>query len=171
MADWSYFGHHQYIRLQAGQLRLGEAVGDVVNGFRSGEKVTIAGGNWTNFTATVEQQALQARGDIGLLFRGQHPAVGFDAQRGYFAGYLPEQSAVIIGRMDGFHWQEIARGQVTDPVPEKMRLTVTAVGAKITVKLEDKMIVTVEDSTYSAGTLGLRVVHTSAAFSQVSHPA
>ncbi len=167
LADWSYFGHHQYMALKDGQLRLGEATGEMLNSFRSGEKVVIAGGRWADFTATVEQQALQASGDIGLLFRVQQPALGFDAQRGYFAGYSPEKSAVIVGRMDGFQWKEIARGIVPFPVPEKMRLTVTAIGPRITVKIEDQTVVTVEDSTYSEGTIGLRVVHTSAAFSRL----
>ena len=167
LAGWSYFGHHQMMALRDGQLHLGDAPLDAANDFRSGEKLVVDGGQWTNFTATVRMSALQARGQLGLVFRVQLPAVGYNAQRGYFAGYRPADSRVVLGCTDGFAWREIASAAVPAPPTVGMDLTVTAHGDRIEIRLQGQPVIQTNDAEYATGSLGLRVVDTDAAFARV----
>src|SRR6185437_1637927 len=105
LAGWSYFGHHQLLSIQDGSLHLGELRADAANGFRSGEKIVLDGGNWSDFAASLQLHVLQNQGAAGLLFRVQQPAVGYNAQRGYFAGYSPAESRVVLGLTDGVNWR------------------------------------------------------------------
>lgn len=161
---WGYYGHHQLIRVEHGALVLGEMPAQGANEFRSGEKVVVSGGSWTNFEATTRLSMKQPQGQAGILFRVQQPAVGYNAQRGYFAGIMPSEARVVLAATDGFNWRQIASGKLAAPLASETELTVNAQGSEIEVSVDGKAIVQANDSTYLSGSAGLRVGDTSAAF-------
>jgi len=167
LAGWSYYGHHQMMDFQDGRLHLGDVPLSAANGFRSGEKIVLDGGHWTDFDDVVQMRALEARGQLGLLFRVQLPAVGYNAQRGYFAGYLPGESRVVLGFTDGFAWHEIASAAAPGGLLSDVELSVSARGDQIQVSLQGKPVIQTNDATFTSGSVGLRVVDTHAAFSQL----
>jgi GH43 family beta-xylosidase len=164
---WSYFGHHQFISLSDGWLHLGQAQAQPVNDFRSGEKVVWQGGDWSNFTAHVKLRVLELTGKAGMLFHVQAPAVGYNSQLGYFAGFSPASGRVELDLTDGSGSRELASALAPQPLPSEMTLSVTDRDGHIQVSLQDKPILETDNSTFSSGSIGLRVVDTHAAFSQV----
>lgn len=169
--SWSYYGHPQLINFTAAGVELGLAPASPVNVFRSGEKLVLDGLVDDDFHAEVDIDFFgnrQAR-DAGLLFRVTGPAVGYDAQRGYFAGLIPRTSRAIFGYMDGRNWVEIARAPIDIDPREQQRLGVTAAGDSITIWLNGKSVLMTTDATFSRGTVGLRVVGTHVRFSNLLH--
>jgi len=134
------------------------------NIYRSGEKLVLEGGEWTDFTANVRMNARQNRGQLGLLFRVQQPAVGYNAQRGYFAGYLPAESKVVLGFTDGYNWREIDSAPAQEDLKNDIVLSVRAQSDKIQVSLQGKPFIETNDNTQAYGSIGLRVVDTEGAF-------
>ena len=164
---WSYFGHHQMLSLQDGWLHLGDVPANAANGFRSGEKIVLNGGNWSDFEATLKLRMIQNQGGAGLLFRVQQPAVGYNAQRGYFAGYFPTQSRVVLGLTDGVNWHELASAPFSAPPDSEVALSVRASGDQIQVSLQGGLLLQTNDVTFPSGSIGLRVMDTHAAFFQL----
>ena len=167
LTGWSYFGHHQLLSLADGSLHLGDMPLSAANGFRSGEKIVLNGGEWSDFTATLQLRVLQNQGGAGLLFRVQQPAVGYNAQRGYFTGYFPRQSRVVLGLTDGINWREIASAPVPSPTDSDVALSVRTSGNQIQVSVQGQLILQTNDTTFASGSIGLRVMDTHAAFSQL----
>jgi GH43 family beta-xylosidase len=167
LTNWSYYGHHQMMALREGALRLGETPKEVANGYRSGEKVVLNGGNWRNFTATAQMRALEAKGEMGVLFRVQYPAVGENAQRGYYAGIKLGESRAVLGYMDGSEWHELASTPVSATANSAVEFTVSAKGSHIEASLNGKLLVQATDSKFVSGSVGLRVVGSQAAFTRL----
>lgn len=163
-AGFSYFGHLQFVAFQPDGLHLGVVPAHPVNDYRSGEKLVLDGGDFTDFEATTILRFMKGDRDAGLLFRVSAPAVGFDAQQGYFAGLLPRDQAVLLGKMDGSRWTELARAPVSFRVGQELTLGVIARGPEIKVTLDGHPVLTARDETYSRGTVGVRVVDTHAVF-------
>ena len=164
LAGWSYFGHHQALVLQDEALHLGGLPAEAANGFRCGEKVVVEGGDWSDLTATVRLRMLQNQGGAGLLFRVQQPAIGYNAQRGYFAGYFPGESRVVLGLTDGVTWRELASTPVAVSSDSDVALSVSANGNQIQVSMQGQVLLQTNDPTFPSGSVGLRVVDTHAAF-------
>lgn len=164
---WSPYGHHQSIAFEHDGLHLGRISPHPINDYRSGEKVMLD----RDLPADLSVQVTinfrgdgQAR-DAGILFRTTGPSVGYDAQRGYFAGLIPSTSLVILGKTDGRHWTELARGATDIDPTEPQRLQVDVRGPHITAMHNGRVALVAEDRTYNAGQVGLRVVNTHAIFS------
>ncbi len=160
----SYFGHLQFLDFGKNGLHLGGTSTDPVNPYRSGEKLVIDGGDFGDFEATTTMSFVKGDRDAGLLFRVSDPSVGFDAQSGYFAGLIPRDQMVILGKTDGMRWQEIARAPVTFDPKAELKLGVAASGPEIRISLDGKTILTAKDATYPRGSAGLRVIDTHARF-------
>jgi len=167
LADWSYYGHHQMMAAHDGALHLGDVPKDPANGYRSGEKVVVNEGNWSDFTVTAQMKALESKGQMGVLFRVQYPAVGADAQRGYYAGVDIGESRAVLGYTDGAEWHELASAPVSVAVNSSVELAVSAKGDRIEASLDGKPLVQATDSNFAAGSVGVRVVGTHAAFTGV----
>jgi GH43 family beta-xylosidase len=171
LADWAYYGHHQMMWLRDGWLHLGAVSGPGANAFRTGEKVVVDGGNWTDFSANVKLQLVNHEGQAGMLFRVQQPAVGYNAQCGYYAGIFAADSRVILGYMDGKNWHELASAPL--PVstsilePTLVTLAVEVNGGHLQVGVQGKVLIDINDTTYPSGSIGLRVVDSHAAFSDL----
>lgn len=161
---FSYYGHQQFLAATKDGVELGAAPKDPVNAYRSGEKLVLDGGEFTDFTASTRISFLRGDRDAGLLFRVTDPSVGFDAQRGYFAGIVPATKIVVLGKTDGSGWKEIARAPITADTSKPLDLSVTAKGTEFTVKLDGKAVLTAKDDTYPKGSVGLRVVDTHVRF-------
>ena len=75
---------------------------------------------------------------------------------------------VILGRMDGRHWKELARAPVAIDVNQPERLRVNVAGSQINVHLNGKSVLSLTDDTWQSGAAGLRVVDTHAVFSDLT---
>jgi hypothetical protein len=167
LAGWAYYGHHQMIWLRDGWLHLGGLRGPGANVFRSGEKIVVDGGQWTDFAAKVKLRLVNRDGQAGMLFRVQQPAVGYDAQCGYYAGVDTANSRVMLGYMDGKIWHELKSAPLPVAEPEPMTLGVAAMGSRLQVRIRDEVLIDTNDATYLSGSVGLRVVNSHAAFADL----
>ena len=165
--DFSFYGHHQYVARTDDSIQLGHVPCVPINEYRSGEKIVLDHpvSDDVQVSATIDFQADQQSRDAGILFRCSAPAVGYDAQRGYFAGLIPQTHLVILGKTDGTRWQELRRTTTTIDTNIRQRLTVRVQGNQIEVIQNGQLKLRHEDDTYSSGTVGLRVVDTDAIFS------
>ncbi|MBE0536019.1 MAG: family 43 glycosylhydrolase [Phycisphaerae bacterium] len=162
---WVYYGHSSYVDVKEGRLHLGgQAAFPRSNAFRTGEKALVRGHAWRDFVLTTQVFIQDGRRDAGVVFRVHAPATGYDAMRGYFAGIIPESGRVVLGRMDGFRWHEIARGDAPIQPRRRYELRVEARGDALGVFLDGKPIITCRDDQYPAGMAGVRVVDTHATF-------
>lgn len=168
LEGWSYFGHHQMGAVRDGAVVLGVQPKDPINTYRSGEKVVFNNGDWRNLKIAASIRILSGDRDAGILFRVQRPSVGYDAQEGYFAGIVPKSGRVILGATDGLHWRLIAEAEAAVSVDKEHCLEVLARGDMITISLDGKQVLKAEDDAFAHGSVGLRVVDTEAAFSDVS---
>lgn len=164
---WSYFGHHQFIEVTQQGLHLGDRPTNPINDYSSGEKVMLNGRipDDASSEVTIDFLGNAAARDAGILFRCSGPAVGYDAQRGYFAGLIPKTGLVIVGKMDGANWTEISRAPSMIDVTQPQVLRVQTTGKRFTISHNGDQCISIDDGTYSAGSIGLRVVNTHAVFS------
>ena len=166
---FSYFGHHQYAKPTSHGFALGVIPDQPVNEFRSGEKLVFDNSLPADLKIAVTIDLLDRNNarDAGLLFRTTAPSIGYDAQRGYFAGLIPSTNLIIFGRTDGETWTELARRHHDIDASKKQRLAVTCKGDQFTVSLNGTAMLSVQDATYDHGTIGMRVVNTHAVFSDL----
>ena len=164
--DFNYYGHHQYVRPTTSGFELGVIPADPVNAFRSGEKIVFDGTlpSDIDVSVTIDLLGQSDARDAGLLVRTSGPSVGYDSQRGYFAGLIPRTGLVIFGKTDGDAWTELARQKSSFNPKKEQRLRVICRGDQFTVNLNGKPVISVNDPTYDRGTIGLRVVDTHAVF-------
>jgi len=170
---FDYYGHHQFYALGQSGLDLGIVPVAPINDYRSGEKLVLRDGVYDDVRVRAEFRVVDGDRAVGVLLRVQGCAVGYDAQRGYFAGVSARRRMLTIGRTDGHAWTELA----TAPLPGSVgavRLDVTVQSHTLTARVEaggGTAQVSVVDGTYAAGSVGLRVVDTHARFTALTaHP-
>ena len=163
--DWQYFGHHGLLRLQDQLLYLGASPDDSSSGYRTGEKVVLRDGCWSDVRVEATLRIVTGKRDAGILFRVEKPALGYDAQKGYFAGIIPGTDRVVLGSTDGKTWRHIADTEAPIEVGKDYLVTAVAEGDVISVELDGRRLLSVRDREHTAGRVGLRVVDTEAAFS------
>lgn len=164
---FSYFGHQQFLATEKDGVDLGVIPPHPVNDYRSGEKLVLDDGDFSDIEASVRIRVVKGKRDAGLLVRTKQPAVGFDAQQGYFAGIIPGELLVVFGKTDGKSWKEISRADVSIPENAAIDLSVRAVGDDFRVSINGREALKATDSTYSSGSIGLRVVDTHARFTNL----
>jgi GH43 family beta-xylosidase len=167
--EWTYYGHHQYLKPSGKGLRLGRPERELVNSYRSGEKVILPDSFPDDLSIEVEidfEGDANAR-DAGILFRMTHPAVGYDAQKGYVASLIPRTGLVVLGRTDGKTWTELARNAVTIDPSASQQLRVDLHGESITIHHQGNVVLKATDGAYSSGGVGLRVVDSAATFTNL----
>ncbi|MGH3448975.1 MAG: family 43 glycosylhydrolase, partial [Nocardioidaceae bacterium] len=174
-ADFDYYGHHQFIDHDQTGVHLGIVPAVPINDYRSGEKLVLRDGVYGDARVTAVFRFVEGDRDVGLLFRASSPAVGFDAERGYLAAISPARGGVVLGKMDGAGWHELAWTTLPIDVDQPQRLTVEAMGRQIKVMVGDgngdDAVLVAEDADYSVGSVGVRVLDTHAAFESLSvHP-
>jgi len=104
-------------------------------------------------------------GQAGILFRCSGVSLGFNAQRGYYAGLFPRDQVLILGKMDGEKWIELEQVKASISVDTPQRLRVRVSADEFTVFLNGRRALSVNDSSYTSGFAGLRVLNTHALFS------
>lgn len=164
---FSDFGHQQFLAVENDGVDLGVPPQHPVNEYRCGEKIVLNGGDFSDITASVRIRFVKGQRDAGLLIRTKFPAIGFDAQQGYFAGIIPGEKRVIFGKTDGKSWKEIARADLSIRENTAIDLSVRAVGDEFRVSIDGHEVLKASDSTYPSGSIGLRVVDTHARFSDL----
>jgi GH43 family beta-xylosidase len=168
LAAWDAYGHPQYIHAAPGQLRLGQGERELVNAFRSGEKLVLRDRVWSDAHFSARLRVTPGGKLAGLLFRVASPAVGHTAQQGYFAAIGAEPSRVVLGLTDGATWTELAAAPLTLDAAKTHLLEVTATGDKFSLKIDGQVVLNASDSRYKQGLLGVRVDDGSATFERVS---
>ena len=162
---WVYYGHSSYVDVKNQTLHLGgQGPFPRSNHFRSGEKALVRGHAWQDFVLKTQVFIQDGQRDAGVIFRVHAPAVGYDALRGYFAGIIPQTNKVLLGKMDGFRWYELASVDAPIQTRQQYELKVEAAGDRIRVFLDGKQMIEQHDSQYPAGMAGVRVVDTYAVF-------
>lgn len=167
--NWCYFGYNRYIAADSGKLALGIDPGwGTANNYRSGEKAVVRGRIWDDLTIQADVTIVEGSRDAGLIFRVAHPAVGYDAMEGYFAGIIPAADKAILGKMDGRRWNELAAKDFPCRVNQPYRLKVTAQADTIRFYVDDALLIEIKDPTYPRGFAGIRVVDTHAQFDNIT---
>ncbi len=167
LRGFSYYGHQQFLAIEKDGVDLGKAPDHPNNPYRSGEKLVLNDSHFTDIQASVTLRFVAGGRDAGLLFRTSLPAVGYDAQQGYFAGIIPSENRVILGKTDGKSWQEIARADLALPAAKDIALGVRAIGTDLQIFVNGKQILKATDSTYTNGSIGLRVIDTHVRFTNL----
>ncbi|TYL51833.1 family 43 glycosylhydrolase [Nocardioides sp. BGMRC 2183] len=162
---FDYYGHQQLVGEDRDGLHLGVVPEAPVNAYRSGEKVVLRDGDYSDVTVSAMLDLCDGRGAVGLLLRTTAPAVGPAAQRGYFLGYDAGAASLVIVRTDGRAAHLLARHPVSDPPAGRFRLVAVALGDALTVSLTaadtrpagTATTLRARDPHYRSGSIGVRV--------------
>ncbi len=100
--------------------------------------------------------AVGDKGNGGVLLRARKVALGTDTYEGYYVGLDAAGKRVIIGKADGQAWHELRTAPAKLEPKRAARLEVTARGSHFTVSVDGKVACEFDDSTYPAGTIGVR---------------
>lgn len=175
LADFDYYGHHQFIRPSSDGVHLGDEPAAPINAYRTGEKLMVRDGSYADLRVTASLRFMGGHQDAGVLFRTTAPSVGFDAQRGYFAGIVPGRQSLLLGKTNGRAWTELAHVPLPFQTDRSHTLTVIAVGDTIEITAAGEQSnaeviahIRHRDGDYPTGSVGLRVVDTHACFASLT---
>ncbi|GAA0624568.1 hypothetical protein HPO96_34205 [Kribbella sandramycini] len=140
------------------------------SGGGSGTKSLTGSTGWTNYTVAADVTQSSSGGDAGVLFRVTNPNIGTDAHRGYYAG-IGVGGTLFIGKQD-YNYSTLGAVPVTGGVTTgtAYRVTVTAKGSQLTATVRPAgastpvTTLTVNDSSFLTGQVGIRNLDTAAAF-------
>jgi AbrB family looped-hinge helix DNA binding protein len=135
----------------------------------SGFKSIATDTNFDDFTYEVDVNIAGKEGDSGVIFRGSSFTVGVDSYFGYYAG-LEVAGRVVLGLTKDIGWITLSAVPMTIPTNAWIHMKVVAAGSSIKVYVTDMDTpkITLTDSTYSSGSIGLRTYHTKARFGAVN---
>jgi hypothetical protein len=122
-----------------------------------GSKVIASSVNVKDFTFETDMTS-GSKGDAGVVFRVNNPAIGADFYEGYYVGINPGLNRIEIGKSTNQRYVLLDSSPLKVD-PEKMyKLKVEAKGASISVYLDNatKPILEAIDSQFNKGTIGLR---------------
>ncbi|MCX6953541.1 MAG: family 43 glycosylhydrolase [Verrucomicrobia bacterium] len=168
LAAWDYYGHVQYCIVAPGEVQLGRPDGELVNAFRSGEKLILRDRTWADARFATRLRVTPGGKPAGLLFRAAQPAVGRQAQRAYFAAIAADPARVVLSYLDGSTTTELASAPLTLDAAQPHTLEVTALGDKLTVTVDGKPALTATDAHLTTGLAGLRIDDGAAVFESFS---
>lgn len=120
-----------------------------------------------DFTIESDIRVADRNGDAGLLFRTVSATPGADNVRGYYAGLSATGTgAVMLGRMSN-NWTELKRSSVTINPNTDYHLKVSAVGSQINVYVNDVLVLQQTDSTYTQGSVGVRMYNSMPSYDNI----
>ncbi|MBN2063153.1 MAG: family 43 glycosylhydrolase [Sedimentisphaerales bacterium] len=167
--NWCYYGYNRFIDVRDNALVLGTIPSwGIANNYRSAEKAVVRDRIWSDFVMESKVRVVSGNRDAGLIFRVNHPAVGVDAMKGYFAGIVPATGRAIAGKMDGRGWMQLAATDFESKVGQDYRLKIVAAGEKYQFLIDDVVIFEFNDSSYSTGYAGVRVLDTEVSFDDIT---
>ncbi len=176
LEDFDYYGHHQMVETGGEGLHLGVVPAEPVNDYRSGEKVVLRDGDYTDLELETAFRIVSGDRAVGALFRAMRPAVGYDAQQAYFAGVVPRRRRLLLAKTDGRSYVELAAEPIEIEPGAAVTLSVRARGPHLEARVDTSpasrstpspvplAVVSAEDADRTAGSIGLRVVDTHAVF-------
>ncbi len=166
---FDYYGHHQFIAVDSDGVHLGRVPSAPINDYRSGEKLVLRDGRYSDVEVATSFAFVAGAGAAGLLLRTTGPAVGHDAQRGYFAGIVRDQNraTLVLGKTDGHRWTMLGEAPVDLDESGVQRLRVRAVADHIEAAAGQAQVAA-HDTDYPHGSVGLRVVDTHACFQSLT---
>lgn len=165
--DFDYFGHHQFVVEAPDGVHLGQVPTAPINDYRSGEKLVLRDGHYIDLTLTTTLRFVDGKRAAGVLFRVTGAAVGYDAQRGYFAGIALDRGALVVGKTDGRVWTLLAEAKLDLDAAGAHDIDVRAVRDHIEVTCGPARL-DVHDQDYPHGSVGLRVVDAHALFTSLT---
>lgn len=156
---WTTYGGTWAV--QSGQY--GAQVGD-------GVKSIANGTNFTDFTyeADVTVGSGTSNTNAGVIFRVSNPSVGADAYNGYYVGISADGDFIQLGKA-GNNWTELNRTSMTIDPNIKYHMKIVASGTSIKVYVNDMNTpkISITDSTYTSGAIGVRAYNVNAQFDNV----
>ena len=125
--------------------------------------------NGTAFSNLVYEAdvSIGASGDAGVIFRASNPTVGADTYNGYYAGVSSAQK-VVLGRANGA-WTQLATTAMSIASNTPYHLKVAAIGSSLSVYVGDLTTpkISVTDTTWQTGGIGVRTYNAAAAFDNI----
>lgn len=130
-------------------------------------KALVGDTTWQNYCVEVDITPKENNINAGIVFRATNPGVGADEMQGYFAGI--DNNGVVLGKMNNA-WTSLRHFQTTILTGETYHLKVVAQGSKIEIYLNHSEIpaISVTDSSFYAGQVGLRVCDSKTTFDNLS---
>lgn len=138
----------------------------VING--EGYKAVAKETKFQDFTyeTDISMSASPNLANAGVIFRVNNPTVGADNLQGYYAG-ITLAGRVQLGKLNN-NWTELAN-KAAPPisVDTVYRLKVVAKGPNIDVYVNDTLVASAVDSTFTEGAIGLRTYKANATFDNI----
>lgn len=134
----------------------------------SGTKAVASATSFSNFIYEADVSLGNGTNDqnAGLIFRVQDPTVGADNLKGYYAG-IGIHGRVQVGRFNN-NWTELASIPYKISPNTVYRMKVVADGRNIDVYMNEELIVSVVDRTYTTGAIGVRNFLIDATYDNIS---
>lgn len=122
---------------------------------------------FSNFTYDADLTIVSGQ-DAGLIFRVTNPAVGTDSYSGYYAG-LNTGGYVVLGKANN-NWTQLATSSMTVTPNTLYHLRVVANGSNIKVYVTSMTTpkINFNDTSYTAGAIGLRTFNANAKFDNIA---
>ncbi|MEK3720218.1 family 43 glycosylhydrolase [Paenibacillus sp. FSL H8-0034] len=125
----------------------------------------------TNFTDLIYEADVTpgSTGNAGLVFRVSNPGTGTDAYQGYYAGLDVPNQKVLIGKANN-NWTSLATASMSLTANTKYHVKIFAQGDSIKVYVGDMATpkISVTDSAYTRGSIGVRTFDSAAKFDNIS---
>ncbi|SMG63789.1 glycoside hydrolase family 43 [methanotrophic bacterial endosymbiont of Bathymodiolus sp.] len=127
-------------------------------------KALVGDKGWQNIQVDASLSYTGANVDTGVLFRANNAFPGPDQVSGYYAGI--KQNSIVLGKFNGYAWSTISTIPYTINANTLYQLRVVATDDNIKVYINDMIapVITVTDSTYKDGQVGVRSHFTSSEF-------
>ncbi|KAM0469620.1 hypothetical protein ACHAPX_010399 [Trichoderma viride] len=129
----------------------------------------IVDAQMNDFIMRAEVTLSSQSGNAGLIFRVSNPGRGADAYQGYYVGISAEKGgSITLGRADN-NWKQLSSVKADIQPGKKYVVIVEAAGDNIFISLNSRSDrrITIQDGTFRAGSCGVRVYQTGAAFDNV----
>ncbi|MES2933612.1 MAG: AbfB domain-containing protein [Pseudomonadota bacterium] len=131
-----------------------------------GSKSILAGSNFQSSTMEADV-SVGAGGDAGFVFRASNLGIGADAYSGYYVGLSTLNNTVVLGRANN-NWTEMIAYPFQINANTNYHLKLVSSGKSIEVFVNNIHVLSAGDDVYMSGAAGLRVMGTSAQFSNVA---
>lgn len=135
-----------------------------------GYKAVATDTKFKNFTyeADVSMSSSSNLANAGVIFRVNNPTVGVDNLQGYYAG-ITLAGRVQLGRLNN-NWTELANkvAPIAISVNTTYRLKVVTSGPNIAVYVNDTLVLSAVDSTFTEGAIGLRTYKANSTFDNIT---
>lgn len=163
--NWVFYGGGWFWK--DGQVNAASNAGSGGFGI-NGSKYVANGTDFKDFTYQADVK-INTVGDAGLMFRVSDPAIGPDAYQGYYVGLDQPNGNVIFGKANGQKWELLKAEKYPVGMNKMYTLKVVAKADKFDIFVNGaaQPVLSVTDSQYQSGSIGLRTYKALASFDSV----